>query len=256
MSTQEISYRNGDKYIGEIKNSKMHGKGIFIFANGGRYNGEFSNGKFNGYGKLIDQDGSIFEGNFLDGLINGIGKAELSNGDIYVGDWKNNLYHGKGKLIKKDKTIQEGIFHKGDFIKNHFLNKLTLILIFSFIIISGIWIYKDRIETRISDFRMQLIASFYGIAFVFSTFGLIFNLISIFKKFSPEQESIIIDEMLGIFFSPLVYLFKFLTILFTLIATGVAIWLMISGISYIFSAVIVIPSWVILVIYLLNRKQN
>lgn len=256
MLNQEISFRNGDKYKGELKNSKMHGQGTFIFSNGGRYIGEFLNGKFNGYGKLIDQDGSIFEGNFIEGIINGHGRVELPNGDIYIGEWKNNLYHGKGKLIKKDKTIQDGIFHKGEFIKNHFLNKLTSILIFSFIIIVGIWIYKYKLEARISDFRMQLLASFYGIGFVFSTFGLIFNFISIFKKFSPEQESLIIDDILKILFSPLVYLIKFLTILFILIATGVAIWLMISGISYIFSAVIVIPSWVILVIYLLNRKQN
>lgn len=42
---KKIKYKNGDMYIGEVKNNKKHGKGKYIFANGEIYIGEYNNGK-------------------------------------------------------------------------------------------------------------------------------------------------------------------------------------------------------------------
>ena len=42
---KKIKYKNGDMYIGEVKNNKKHGKGKYIFANGEIYIGEYKNGK-------------------------------------------------------------------------------------------------------------------------------------------------------------------------------------------------------------------
>ena len=42
---KKIKYKNGDIYIGEVKNNKKHGKGKYIFANGEIYIGEYKNGK-------------------------------------------------------------------------------------------------------------------------------------------------------------------------------------------------------------------
>ena len=42
---KNIKYKNGDMYIGEVKNNKKHGKGKYIFANGEIYIGEYNNGK-------------------------------------------------------------------------------------------------------------------------------------------------------------------------------------------------------------------
>lgn len=254
MKIQTITFHNGDKYTGELENSKMHGTGTLIYAYGGRYSGEFSNGKFNGIGKLTFPDGATFEGSFVDGKISGYGRIELFNGDMYVGEWKNDFYHGKGKLIKKDKTVQDGVFHKGIFIKNHFLDKLKILVLCSCLIIAGIWIYLEKLEPRISDIRMQLLISAYGIGFIFAIIVLIFNSISIYKKFTPDEESEIIDDILQIIISPFVYFYKFLIFLSILLLAGVAIWLIISGISYFLGAVITIPAWLIIIIYLLNRK--
>ena len=41
---KKIKYKNGDVYIGEVKNKKKHGKGKYIFANGQTYIGEYRNG--------------------------------------------------------------------------------------------------------------------------------------------------------------------------------------------------------------------
>ena len=41
---KKIKYKNGDVYIGEVKNNKKHGKGKYIFANGQTYIGEYRNG--------------------------------------------------------------------------------------------------------------------------------------------------------------------------------------------------------------------
>ena len=42
---KKIKYKNGDMYIGEVKNNKKHGKGKYIFSNGEIYIGEYKNGK-------------------------------------------------------------------------------------------------------------------------------------------------------------------------------------------------------------------
>ena len=42
---KKIKYKNGDMYIGEVKNNKKHGKGKYIFSNGEIYIGEYNNGK-------------------------------------------------------------------------------------------------------------------------------------------------------------------------------------------------------------------
>ena len=49
---------NGDKYEGEMKNGKMQGKGVYLFANGERYEGEFKDDMFEGKGVYYYPDGT------------------------------------------------------------------------------------------------------------------------------------------------------------------------------------------------------
>lgn len=53
-----IRYENGDFYEGQLKNSKFHGHGTYIYHNQAKYCGEFKNGVKSGYGKLIWKDGN------------------------------------------------------------------------------------------------------------------------------------------------------------------------------------------------------
>ena len=41
--TVAVFYNNGDKYIGQWKGDKKHGKGIYYESNGTRYAGEWNN---------------------------------------------------------------------------------------------------------------------------------------------------------------------------------------------------------------------
>ena len=49
---------DGNQYVGEWKNGKTHGKGVYITPNGNKYVGEFKDGKFHGKGTIIKSDGT------------------------------------------------------------------------------------------------------------------------------------------------------------------------------------------------------
>ena len=60
-------WSNGDKYIGEHKNDKGNGKGVFQWSNGDRYNGYIKDDNPHGEGVLIFANGSILKGLFKNG---------------------------------------------------------------------------------------------------------------------------------------------------------------------------------------------
>ena len=51
-------FDNGDKYEGQMKNGKMHGKGVYSFSNGEKYEGEFKDDMFEGKGEYYWPDGT------------------------------------------------------------------------------------------------------------------------------------------------------------------------------------------------------
>ena len=46
----DVTLDNGDRYIGEVLNNKMHGHGTYLDANGNKYVGEWKNNMMEGYG--------------------------------------------------------------------------------------------------------------------------------------------------------------------------------------------------------------
>lgn len=60
-----INYESGDYYIGETKNGKRHGQGIYHWANGDYWYGTFSENYRQGYGALFSTDGTIDHGMWL-----------------------------------------------------------------------------------------------------------------------------------------------------------------------------------------------
>ena len=85
----------GEKYIGEIKNKLMEGKGILYYNkdninNYKRYEGEFKNGKKEGKGIIYYKNGDKYVGDWKDDLREGKEILYYNSGRKYEGDWKNN----------------------------------------------------------------------------------------------------------------------------------------------------------------------
>ena len=108
--TIKIEFQNGEYYIGQCLNNKMHGKGkLYYKKNRLKYEGEFVNNKFEGKGKFIFQ-----------------------NGECYLGEFKNNKRNGKGILYNKDKTIK----YKGYFKNDKYIGEINNLSFYIFSIIS------------------------------------------------------------------------------------------------------------------------
>ena len=93
-------YNNGAKYVGEWRNDKKNGKGIFITSN---------------YFNCKNKIGMKFEGEFKDDKIEGIGIGKYSNGDLYEGEWKNYKPYGRGKVLYIGGASYEGEWMNGKF---------------------------------------------------------------------------------------------------------------------------------------------
>ena len=85
-----MNWPNGDKYTGQFKNGKRHGRGIRKNA-----------------------DGSVFEGNYEEDQPSGQGKYTWADGESYDGAWKNGLFHGMGIKKLPDGTVYDGLWDMG-----------------------------------------------------------------------------------------------------------------------------------------------
>ena len=100
---------NGDKYVGEFKDSKPNGQGTFTFADGDKYVGEFKDGDQNGQGTFTSTNGDKYVGEYKNGERNGQGTSTRANGDKYVGEFKGGKPNGQGSYIgvNGDKYVGE-----------------------------------------------------------------------------------------------------------------------------------------------------
>ena len=123
----DVTFENGDRYIGEVLNNKKHGSGTYVESgpdgkeykgewkndkqhgkgflkqSGMEYTGDFFEGKIQGKGVLVNKDGK-YEGEFLNGMMHGIGVLKLNDGRIVRGEFKNNKYVGVSKKVANPAT--------------------------------------------------------------------------------------------------------------------------------------------------------
>ena len=104
---------NGDKYEGEWEDGKRHGQGIYTWANGNSYDGKWVNGQFSftdgiilAWNTALSDNHTIvfpwgdrYEGEFKDGKCMETALMKYANGDTYVGEWVNGKPHGQGIYI-------------------------------------------------------------------------------------------------------------------------------------------------------------
>ncbi|CAF1476097.1 unnamed protein product [Adineta steineri] len=87
---------SGNRYEGEMKGDKRHGKGQMDFANGDKYVGMWVEGNRIGQGVYIFHNGDRYEGQFKDNLVHGKGQMDFANGDKYSGNYIDNKKIGQG----------------------------------------------------------------------------------------------------------------------------------------------------------------
>lgn len=107
----------GDKYVGEIRNSKWDGQGTYTASDGSQYVGQYKDGKQNGQGTFTFPDGKKYVGQFKDDQYYGQGTYSFPNGAKYVGQFKDSKYEGQGIFYNANGSIQQqGVWRSDEFI--------------------------------------------------------------------------------------------------------------------------------------------
>ena len=115
--TYVISFNKGySMYEGEWENDVKRGRGIMNYKYGGMYDGEWLDTR-HGQGKMVYDSDSIFKeyiGPWVNDKEHGVnGKITYNDNRTYVGDLEKGKEHGQGKMTFSDGTSYEGIWNKG-----------------------------------------------------------------------------------------------------------------------------------------------
>jgi hypothetical protein len=111
--TSTVTFPNGDRYEGEVRDGVFEGWGVYYFADGARYEGEFRNDFMNGAGTMFYRNGDVYIGEFLNEMRSGQGKMTFVNGDRYVGAFRDDTMNGKGVMTYADGSKYSGDFANG-----------------------------------------------------------------------------------------------------------------------------------------------
>ena len=114
-TTETISYENGARYVGETRNGKKHGHGVYTTGKRGRYDGQWQDGRIHGRGVLLKENGDRYEGDFRDNKKHGRGVFTWANGNRYEGDFRNDKRHGRGVFAWGAGDRYDGDRYEGDF---------------------------------------------------------------------------------------------------------------------------------------------
>ena len=87
-----LSFPDGSKYIGELRNGARHGHGVYHFSDGSVYEGESVMDRFEGKGKMTWNDGGWYEGEWSQGEIHGYGMEIRPDGSLrHNGLWRKGV---------------------------------------------------------------------------------------------------------------------------------------------------------------------
>ena len=112
---ETVIFSNGDKYVGDYKNGKRSGKGVYYYFKGQKYEGEYKNNQPNGQGTLTFANGERHEGFYKDGKLNGKGKIFFTSGSVYEGEFVEDKASGQGTYVFGVDTPSPGDRYVGSF---------------------------------------------------------------------------------------------------------------------------------------------
>lgn len=107
----KITFKNGNRYEGEVCDRLPHGKGTFYWADGTIYEGDFEEGSPTGRGRMQLPDFTEYTGMFCKGFFHGNGVYNIrATSMVYSGHWKYGKKHGFGWLLYDSDVWYEGEF--------------------------------------------------------------------------------------------------------------------------------------------------
>ena len=119
----KMYFSNLNYYEGAWLNDKPEGHGLCVWKDGGKYLGDLKSGRLEGKGKRLYSNGSMYEGGFLNGRRKGKGKMKFKNGDRYDGEWSSDEMQGNGMYVWHSGDTFIGEFNRD---KKHGKGTLTL----------------------------------------------------------------------------------------------------------------------------------
>lgn len=91
IGTATVTYDDGAKYIGEMKEGRKNGKGTYFWPTS-QYEGDWVMGDRTGFGIYRWDDRTVFYGTWIKDNREGSGVTVFDNGSIKKGLWKNDVY--------------------------------------------------------------------------------------------------------------------------------------------------------------------
>lgn len=86
---KELTYPNGNHYVGDMKGSKRHGFGTYTWGD----------------------DGTIYTGGWVNNEMSGQGTTTFKNGNKFVGTFFRNNIHGRGRMETLNREVIEGVWN-------------------------------------------------------------------------------------------------------------------------------------------------
>jgi len=106
-----LMLNSGDKYVGEFKNDKIHGEGVWYYIDGSRFIGNFNEGKCDSKGLKIWADGTSYI-SAIDSYYHSEKNSEMPNaeGNKYQTKICNDKSkNGKGTFVWEPETSPEKV---------------------------------------------------------------------------------------------------------------------------------------------------
>jgi hypothetical protein len=107
------TWKDGGKYLGELKAGRLEGKGKRLYSNGNFYEGSFVGGRRKGKGKMQFKNGDSYDGEWSADEMQGSGMYFWGSGDNYIGEFNRDKKHGKGTLTLSTGEVFQGTWTSG-----------------------------------------------------------------------------------------------------------------------------------------------
>lgn len=89
---------NAFSSLGEYRDDRRHGSGVYTWASGDKYDGNWDNGKMSGHGTKTMANGDVYSGMWLSDKAHGWGQKRFAGGDSHEGEYRSDARHGYGKF--------------------------------------------------------------------------------------------------------------------------------------------------------------